>query len=168
MSCADETRLSQPGEITVRDAEPDEADTVADIIRRAFEIQCRIYDDWTLPPMSESADSVLEAMYVGEVLVAEQSGRVIGTVRGHETETGIEIGRLAVEPDRHGQGIGRMLTEALEARYPDAVRFELFTGHLSQTALGLYESLGYVRVREVPVHDGLTLVHLEKVVEPSL
>lgn len=158
-------RGDRPG-IVVRDARPDEAARVAEIIRNAFEAQCRVYDDWSLPPMQESTGTVLEAMRAGVVLVAEEPGRLIGTVRGHDVGGSVEIGRLAVEPDRHGLGIGRLLTETLETRYPDAVKFVLFTGHLSRYALSLYESLGYVRTRETPVHEHLRLVHLEKVVVP--
>ena len=163
-----DTNVAAPGGVYVRPALPEDAPAVAAVIRRAFETQCRIYDDWSLPPMREDAASVLEAMRVGIVLVAEQTGRIVGTVRGRNTETGVEIGRLAVEPDHRGCGIGRMLTEALEARYPEAGRFELFTGHLSITALSLYESLGYTRVKTTRVHDGLSLVYLEKVVTPPL
>jgi hypothetical protein len=42
------------------------------------------------------------------------------------------------------------------------VRYELFTGHLSEKNLALYEKLGYKRFREEKINDGLRFVYLEK------
>lgn len=160
--------MTDMSDIRIREARPDEAEAVAALIRRAFEQQCRIYEDWTLPPMRESEESVLESMRTGVVLVAEESGHIVGTVQGNRTETSsVYVGRLAVDPKVQSRGIGRALTVAIENHFPDATEFELFTGHLSQTALSLYESLGYTRVDEVPERDGLTLVYLTKRVSPE-
>jgi len=149
-------------DITVRKARGEDAAPIADLIRRAFEAQCRIYDDWTLPPMRESETSVLRAIEDGVVLVAETDGRLIGTVRARVTGGRVHIGRLAVEPDAQNLGIGRALTRAAEEAFPSAERFEVFTGHLSAGPLHLYESLGYRRVRTQVEHERLTLVFLEK------
>jgi hypothetical protein len=50
----------------------------------------------------------------------------------------------------------------MEAAFPRAARFALFTGHLSAGNLRLYQRLGYRPVERRPVHPGLTLVFLEK------
>jgi hypothetical protein len=50
----------------------------------------------------------------------------------------------------------------IEARFPGARRFELFTGHLSKRNLYLYRKLGYRPVRREPVSEKLTMVFLEK------
>ena len=42
------------------------------------------------------------------------------------------IGRLIIEPERHGQGLGSALLHAIEAACPTAKRFELFTGSQSK------------------------------------
>jgi len=149
-------------DITIRHARGEDAAAIADLIHRAFEAQCRIYDDWTLPPMRESEASVLNAIEDGVVLVAEAEGRLIGTVRARITGGSVHIGRLAVELDSQNLGVGRALTRAAEGAFPDADRFEVFTGHLSAGPLHLYESLGYRRVRTQVEHERLTLVFLEK------
>jgi ribosomal protein S18 acetylase RimI-like enzyme len=97
------------------------------------------------------------------VLVAEDSaGAVIGSVRGEMRGGCCLVGRLVVEPELQGRGIGRALAAALEARFAQAERFEIFTGHRSAPALHLYESLGYTRERTEYVHERLDLVFLSK------
>lgn len=113
--------------------------------------------------MSETAGSVREAIDTGIVLVAELDGVIVGSVRGNLREDGIvEVGRLVVAPELQNRGIGRHLACELEAHYPDATGFEIFTGHKSAGSIALYESLGYRREREVPIYDGLTLIYLHK------
>jgi ribosomal protein S18 acetylase RimI-like enzyme len=106
---------------------------------------------------------VLEAMRSGVVLIAEENGLLLGSVRGESRDGACLVGRLVVEPERQNLGIGRMLALAIEAEFPAARRFEIFTGHASERSLHLYESLGYERVREEPVHERLSLVFLTKI-----
>ncbi len=50
----------------------------------------------------------------------------------------------------------------LESRFPEARRFELFTGHASAKDLHIYEKNGYREFKREPEHERLTLVYLEK------
>lgn len=151
------------GEPRIRTANLGDAEAIADLVLRAFEAQCELYNDWTLPPMSETAETVAAAMQDGIVLVTEIKGRIVGSVRGRLRDDNIvDIGRLVVEPELQCRGLGRELARTLEARYPQASLFEIFTGHRSAGSLHLYESLGYVRVREIPLYEGLSLIYLHK------
>ena len=55
------------------------------------------------------------------------------------------------------------LMQEIEARFPGAARFELFTGQKSQGNLRLYQRLGYQPFKQQVLNDQLTLVYLEKV-----
>lgn len=161
---ADEARTEagQPA-VAIRDAAPADAAAIADLTRRAFAEQAALYQDDSLPPLSDTADTVLDAIAGGLVLVAEDTqGAIVGSVRGELRGECCLVGRLVVEPAMQGRGIGRALASALEARFEDARSFEIFTGHRSEPALHLYESLGYERVRTEPVHERLSLVYLSK------
>jgi ribosomal protein S18 acetylase RimI-like enzyme len=150
-------------EISIRDATPADATAIADLTRRAFAEQAALYEDDTLPPLGDTAGTVLAAMERGLVLVAEDpTGTIIGSVRGEIRGGYCLVGRLVVEPQLQGRGIGRALASTLEARFAEADSFEIFTGHRSAPALHLYESLGYTRERTERVHERLELVFLSK------
>jgi predicted N-acetyltransferase YhbS len=149
--------------VSIRHATAADAPLIADLTRRAFAEQAALYSDDTLPPLSDTADTVLDAMERGVVLVAEDAdGAVVGSVRGEMRGGCCLVGRLVVEPEVQGRGIGRALARTLEERFASAGRFEIFTGHRSEPALHVYESLGYVRERTEYVHERLTLVFLGK------
>lgn len=147
---------------TVRIARRDEAAQLADIVREAFQTEAAVYGD--IPPLHETAADIEATFDAGDVaLVAELDGRPVGTVRGETDRSGsLIVRRLAVLPEARGLGIGRALLVALEAAYPNVTWFELFTGDLNGAALGLYESLGYLRTGSREVAPGLELVTLEK------
>ena len=148
--------------VEVRRAERDEADTLAAVIREAFRSEAAIYGD--IPPLHETAADIEATFDAGDVtLAADVSGRAVGTVRGETaTDGSVVVRRLAVLPEARRRGIARALLVELEAAYPQASRFELFTGNLNGAALGLYESLGYVRTGSKEVAPGVKLVTLEK------
>lgn len=95
-------------------------------------------------------------------LKAVAGGEVVGSVRACREGGTCFIGRLVVRPDCQGRGIGTRLMDEIEARCAEAERFELFTGHRSDTALHIYAKRGYAVVRKEPVHARLTLVYLVK------
>jgi predicted N-acetyltransferase YhbS len=152
-----------PGSVVIRIATRDEAAEVAATVRRAFITEAEIYGA-DVPPLHESAEDVHATFHAGDVtLVAEAGGEIIGTVRGETLADGsIMVRRLGVDAEWRGQGIARELMIALEAAYPDASRFELFTGSLSTGALALYKSLGYQYVRTETIAAGVDLLHFEK------
>lgn len=159
--CADTDR-ARPG-VSIREATPGDAAAIAALTHRAFAAQAALYEDDTLPPLFDTSESVLDAMEHGVVLVAEDPrGVVVGSVRGRRRGDSCLVSRLVIEPALQGHGIGRALACALEACFSDVSRFKIFTGHRSEPALRLYESLGYLRERTEFVHDNLTLVFLGK------
>ena len=70
--------------------------------------------------------------------------------------------RVAVLPAYQGRGIGRRLVAEVERRFPQARRFELFTGARSVENIRLYERLGYRRERTETLSAAVELVHLAK------
>lgn len=112
--------------------------------RLAFGEQCRLYDDWGIPPMAEKPEDVERCVGSGGiVLKAVSGGRIIGGVRGN-IDTGIcHVGRLWVLPEWQGFSAGRMLTAALEEIYGECRVFSIFTGERSERNLALYRRQGY-------------------------
>ncbi len=148
---------------TVRRASRDEAEKLARLIREAFLSEAAVYGD--IPPLHETAADIEATFDAQDVTIAADiANRTVGTVRGETIPDGtLVVRRLAVLPEARRLGMGRAMLLALEAAYPEAARFELFTGELNGAALGLYESLGYMRTGSREVAPGIELVTLVKV-----
>jgi ribosomal protein S18 acetylase RimI-like enzyme len=67
-----------------------------------------------------------------------------------------------VHPDLQGRGIGTRLMVAIEQLFPEARRFELFTGSLSVRNIALYKHLGYETFTTETVSEKISLVFMEK------
>lgn len=146
----------------IRTAAPEDAEAVAAITRAAFTPVAAEYGMASLPPLEDTADGVREQIERDTVLVAVEDGIVVGSVRAALRDGTCEVGRLVVDPAYAGCGVGTALAREIEARFPDARRFELFTGHKSAVSLHIYEGLGYVPFRQERVSDTLELVFMEK------
>jgi len=83
----------------------------------------------------------------GRLLLARVDGAPAGCValRPHDTQSG-EMKRLYVRPGQRGSGLGRRLVEQVitEARSIGYTRLLLDSLPSMRTAIGLYESLGFV------------------------
>ena len=110
----------------------------------------------------QTLPGLLDEFAASVVLKAMDGDRLVGSVRARETEGRCGIGRLIVDPKRQGRGIGTLLMRHIEALFPQARAFELFTGGRSQGNLRLYERLGYRRICEKVLSPAVTLVFLEK------
>jgi GNAT superfamily N-acetyltransferase len=152
-------------EWTIERAEPADAGELLTLQRAAYLAEAALYDDFRLPPLTETLTEIRAAVTGLTVLKAVVGTRIVGAVRGRLAQETCEIGRLAVVPDLQGTGIGTTLVRAVEDRFPGVRRYELFTGRRSAANIRLYQRLGYhpIADREHPV-----LIFLEKVVAPAV
>lgn len=140
----------------------EDAPTILGLQKLAYESEARLYQDWNLPPLRQTLDSLRAEFESNCVLKALADGRVVGSVRAREVDGVCHVGRLVVSPELQGRGLGTRLMRAIEAEFPGAGRFELFTGSRSTANIRLYERLGYQRSREQVLSPAVTLVFLEK------
>lgn len=151
----------QPEEFIGR-ATPADAPAILELQKLAYAAEGRRYDDWNLPPLTQTLDSLRAEFAEWVVLKLVADGVIIASVRGRRVGDTWHIGRLIVHPDFEGQGLGTRLMRAIERESGDSRRFELFTGHRSERNIRLYERLGYVRCREQELSPAVTLVFMEK------
>lgn len=144
-----------------------DAPAILALQRLAYLSEATLYGDWDIPPLTQPLEA-LEAEFARlTVLKAvpreELPGLpVAGSVRAGLSHGVCHIGRLMVHPEHQGRGLGTALLAAIEARFPQAERYALFTGARSEGNLRLYQRLGYQPVKEQPVSPTLALVFLEK------
>lgn len=128
----------------------------------AYQSEAVIYDDWSIPPLTQTLDEIKKEFTGTIFLKARHSGRIIGSVRGSTHDGTCNIGRLIVDPEFQHKGTGSRLMSAIEAEFPDAKRFELFTGTRSAGNIRLYEKLGYIVFRKERLSPQVELVFMEK------
>ncbi len=148
--------------LNIHSARLDESEILLSLQQRAYQSEARLYNDWTLPPLTQSLASMGEDIATMTVLAAVVAGRIVGSVRGRLDEDICHIGRLIVDPQWQGRGIGTALLAAIEQCFPEAESFELFTGSKSSGNLGLYQRHGYREIRRQAVAPHLELVFLRK------
>jgi ribosomal protein S18 acetylase RimI-like enzyme len=148
--------------ITISRAEKRDAEAILALQKLAYRSEAALYDDWSIPPLVQSIESLLEEFGSLLILKAESERRIIGSVRARLADGVCVIGRLAVHPDFQGAGIGSHLLRAIEARFPDASRYELFTGSRSEANIRLYQRHGFAVCRTEALSPQVSLIFLEK------
>jgi ribosomal protein S18 acetylase RimI-like enzyme len=148
--------------VTIERAVPDDAPELLALQRLCYQREAELYHDFAIAPLTQALGGLRQDLASQVVLVAREEGEISGSVRGRLDGATCHAGRLIVHPRCERRGIGSRLMAALEAAVPEAARFELFTGHLSEGNLRLYVRLGYREFRRQAVSEKLTLVFLEK------
>jgi ribosomal protein S18 acetylase RimI-like enzyme len=129
----------------------------------AFQEEAELYNDFKIPPLTQTLGEIEREFQTRIFLKIREVGRIVGSVRGDCDAAGVcSIGRLVVHPNCRNRGLGRQLMGAIEARFPEARTWRLFTGPKSVRNIALYEKLGYRRVESPASAFGTGLVFLEK------
>lgn len=76
-------------------------------------------------------------------VVAESGGRIVGSNFLDERDEVRGVGPVSVDPDFHGNGVGRLLMDAVLARGASAESVRLLQDAHNPTSLSLYASLGF-------------------------
>lgn len=143
-------------------ATPADAAPILALQRRAYAAEARLYDDWTIPPLTQSAASLLAEIESTTVLKACVGDALVGSVRARLAEQTCLVGRLFVEPLRQRLGIGGALLAAIEAQFAAAAVFELFTGSRSESNIRLYRRHGYAIAATERLTDQVDIVVMRK------
>lgn len=160
----------------IREATPGEHDLVgrltADAYREFFDSGGRDPDGHYLQKIADVAERAGRTV----ILVAVQDGTPIGSLT-LELDTRVDpdadpleahrahIRMLGVEPAARGNGAGRALMEAAEARAVAGGKTEmtLNTTRLMTAAQAMYASMGYERLPDETLPDGFVLLTYRKV-----
>jgi ribosomal protein S18 acetylase RimI-like enzyme len=147
---------------TIVQAAPADAEAILALQKLAYQSEARLYDDWSIPPLTQTIESLRGEFATSLVLKAVSGSRIVGSVRAKIAEGTCTIGRLIVDPEFQRQGIGSMLLQSVEAECGGSERFELFTGTKSEANIRLYQRHGYAITRTEPLSPMVTIVFLEK------
>jgi ribosomal protein S18 acetylase RimI-like enzyme len=148
------------GGIRIQDAEPADAREILELQKLAFQSEAEFYNDYTLPPLTQTLEGMREDYTSQIVLKAVLDGRIVGSARGYVKDGTGYINRVIVHPESQNRGMGALIMKAMEERLAGARRFELFTGSQRTRSLHFYGKLGYTIYKTVP--GRIELAYMEK------
>ncbi|MFI6680947.1 tRNA (guanosine(37)-N1)-methyltransferase TrmD [Kribbella sp. NPDC050470] len=129
----------------------------------AFLAEGRLYDDYSIPPLTDDPGATAARLERGTVLKAVAGTRIVGSVQLVVDGSVGHIERLVVAPDWQGRGLGLRLLRAAEQLAPaDVTDYALSTGDRSTSNLALYRKAGYREQRREAQTPKVDLVHLTK------
>ena len=146
--------------VELRPATRDDAPDLRELVRAAYaKYVARMGAEPR--PMTEDYAEVVERL---DVTVAEDDGAIVGLIAlDGDSDEGFLIDNVAVTPERHGTGVGRMLLELAErkARERGVAELALYTHSTMSENIALYTRIGYVEYDRRPSPPG-ELVFLRK------
>mgnify|MGYP000904269509 FL=1 len=143
-------------------ASAEDAEEILALQKLAYESEARFYNDWSIPPLTQTLEGMREDLATKLVLKAVAGGRIVGSVRAHLVDGVCRVGRLIVHPDFQRRGIGSRLLSTIEESFPEAEKLELFTGSESEATIRLYRRHGYVVTRTERQTPSVLITYLEK------
>jgi ribosomal protein S18 acetylase RimI-like enzyme len=143
-------------------ADISDAAEILELQKLAYQSEAVLYDDWSIPPLTQTLDEIKKDFDEMTFLKICDSGRLIGSVRASIHGGTCNIGRLIVHPEFQHKGTGTRLLLAIETEFPHAGRFELFTGSRSEGNMRLYERRGYRIFRTDRLSPQVELVFMAK------
>ena len=146
----------------IEQARVEDAEEILKLQKLAYLSEAEIYDDYTIPPLTQTLEEIRDDFNRQLFLKATVDGQIIGSVRARLEDETCFIGRLIVHPELQNRGIGTRLMEEIETLFREAKRHELFTGHRSERNIYLYRKLGYEIFKRERVTSSLTHVFMEK------
>jgi GNAT superfamily N-acetyltransferase len=163
---------------SIAHASPENAPAILELQKLAYQSEARLYNDWNIPPLTQTFDELISDFTTKICLKAQVEGMIVGSVRGHQVGDTCYIERLIVHPNVRGQGIGTALMVQIESCFDSLSerlllrqrlrqrqrvrRFELFTGQKSDRNICLYERLGYRIFNHVKIAETLSFALMEK------
>jgi ribosomal protein S18 acetylase RimI-like enzyme len=140
----------------------EDGEAILELQKLAFLSEAEFYNDFNIPPLTQTLEELKSNFAVKIFLKAEVEGRIVGSVIGYQVGDTGYIERLIVHPDYQGQGIGTELMGEIESLLGQVQRFELFTGYKSERNINLYERLGYRIFKSQKVSKNLSFVFMHK------
>lgn len=150
------------GKSPIELASIEDSEEILELQKLAYISEAEIIDDFTIPPLHQTLEEIRSEFNQQVFLKVDVENKIIGSVRCYLKEGTCHIGKLIVHPDFQNCGIGTNLLGAAENQFPDAKRYELFTGYKSAKNLHIYKKCGYQRFKGQVISDKLTLLFLEK------
>ncbi|AGF79469.1 acetyltransferase, N-acetylglutamate synthase [Desulfocapsa sulfexigens DSM 10523] len=153
--------MNEP-DIQIEIASKNDANEILEIQKSAFLGQAAIYNNYELPPLTQSLESIENEFGEKTFLKVVINGQIIGAVRFKQKEGIVTIDRIVVKPEYQNKGIGTLLLKQIEKIATNPKSYQLFTGNKSSRNIHLYEKSGYKVIKKETTNQGIELLKMEK------
>lgn len=149
--------------MTIQKAEKKDLKEILDLQYLAYQSEAKLLNNFDIPPLKQTLEEVEKEYNNGIFLkVIDENEGIVGSVRAYSQDDILHIGKLIVQPDLQGQGIGTKLLKEIERVCPHKT-YELFTSSKSTKNIKLYERLGYKVFEEKAISKDLKFIYLRKI-----
>jgi ribosomal protein S18 acetylase RimI-like enzyme len=138
---------------------------VFDLQKLAYQSEAQLLNDFSIQPLTQTLTEAREefSKYNNSVILKliDEDNKIIGSVRAHEENGRVYVGKLLVHPNYQNQGWGANLLKAIETYFANKT-FELYTTSKSERNLHLYQKIGYKEFKREKATETYDMVFLEK------
>lgn len=157
--------MGRMSELRIDTVGTDDSGELLTLRRAAFVTEAQVYEDPNIPPLTQTHEELRADLLRDDVITlgAWDGHRLVGSVRVELEPGKATLGRLAVAPDRQGEGIGTQMMLSVPPLLPDDVEeIWVFTGRDSKQNLTMYANRGYEHQYDQAAGD-LTYAYLRKI-----
>lgn len=130
--------------LVVSDADDNDIEDIYFLQKRAFVQEAEKNNtNYLIIPLLQTMEQFRNEFKKFVYLKVVSNHRIAGSVRAMVKEGVCYIGRVIVEPVFQRNGYGSMLLEAVENKFPEVRKFELFTAEISVDNVNFYRKNGY-------------------------
>jgi ribosomal protein S18 acetylase RimI-like enzyme len=129
--------------------------TIWSLLNAAYQLEAQWLGIANFPPLSRTIQAIQESD--SEFLGLFETDTLIAVLEFEHHGSWIKISSMAVAPDHHRAGHGRVLLTYLLGHYPDRI-IEVETALKNQAAMGLYQNAGFNVISQYETADQLVKV----------
>jgi ribosomal protein S18 acetylase RimI-like enzyme len=138
---------------------------IFDLQKLAYQSEAQLLNDYSIQPLTQTLTEARDDLekYDNSVIlkVIDENSKILGSVRAHEENGRVYVGKLLVHPNCQNQGWGANLLKAIETYFANKT-FELYTTSKSERNLHLYTKIGYKEFKREKATETYDMVFLEK------
>ena len=142
-------------------AQSKDVNYIHNIQRDSFKLSYEKYK-WC-PAYNATIENIKNAMNRFFMYKILENSEIIGVIMvSKKKDNEYEIDTMFIHPDRQNRGIGTKAVRFIEAEFPDAKIWTLYTPHKDYRNHHFYEKLGYKKIGENIINDNLSLFNYRK------
>ncbi|MGE5629965.1 MAG: GNAT family N-acetyltransferase [Caulobacteraceae bacterium] len=133
---------------------------IVDLQQISYLIEAELIGFYDIPPLKDTIDTIKQC---DEIFYGYYEGDTLAGLISYKLEEDfLDIYRVAVHPGHFRRGIAGQLIAYIEGMNKGVKRIIVSTGLKNEPAVSLYQKLGFKKVSETEVAEGVFVASFEK------